>query len=62
MIVVEVGDQGTKYHVHKALLTENSEYFKKALNGRWKESQEGLVRLEDVSCHTCMFNSSADLR
>jgi hypothetical protein len=33
VVVVEVGDPGMKYHIHKALLTEHSEYFKKALNG-----------------------------
>jgi hypothetical protein len=38
MVVVGVGTSGRKYHIHKALLTEHSEYFKKALNGPWKES------------------------
>ncbi|KAI4932816.1 hypothetical protein J4E85_003216 [Alternaria conjuncta] len=50
--IVEVGDTKTKYHIHRSLLIEHSDYFKKALNGPWKEAQEGVVKLEDVECST----------
>ncbi|KAI4937144.1 uncharacterized protein J4E92_001871 [Alternaria infectoria] len=51
-VIVEVGDTKTRYHVHRSLLVEHSEYFKKALNGPWKEAQDGVVTLEDVECST----------
>jgi hypothetical protein len=57
MAVVKVGAAGTEYKIHKALLSEHSEYFKRALNGPWKESQEGVVRLEDISCGICKSSS-----
>jgi hypothetical protein len=38
MAVVKVGVAGTEYKIHKTLLSEHSEYFKRALNGPWKES------------------------
>ena len=53
MVIVEVGDTKTRYHVHRSLLVEHSEYFKKALNGPWKEAQDGVVTLEDVESSTC---------
>ncbi|KAF9693780.1 hypothetical protein EKO04_008156 [Ascochyta lentis] len=46
-VVVEIAN-GVKHHLHRALLIQHSEYFKKALNGPWKESHEGVVRLDDV--------------
>ncbi|KAI4628617.1 hypothetical protein J4E83_003170 [Alternaria metachromatica] len=52
-VIVEVGDAKTRYHVHRSLLVEHSGYFKKALNGPWKEAQDGVVILEDVECSTC---------
>ncbi|KAI4630527.1 hypothetical protein J4E80_001465 [Alternaria sp. BMP 0032] len=51
-VIVEVGDTKTKYHIHRSLLVEHSDYFKKASNGPWKEAQEGVVKLEDVECST----------
>jgi hypothetical protein len=53
MVVVEIGEIGRKYHIPKALLTEHSEFFKKALNGPWTESQEGVVRIDDISWSIC---------
>ncbi|KAF3037572.1 hypothetical protein E8E11_001476 [Didymella keratinophila] len=38
----------TEYKVHKLLLAQHSEYFKRALNGSWRESEEGRIPLEDV--------------
>ncbi|KAH7085153.1 hypothetical protein BKA63DRAFT_485128 [Paraphoma chrysanthemicola] len=49
-LVVQVGPEYVEYAVHKALLTEQSEYFKRALGGPWKEAEEGIVRLDDVDC------------
>jgi hypothetical protein len=34
-------------------MTQHSEYFQKALQGPWKEAEEGVVRLEDVEPETC---------
>ncbi|KAH7125291.1 hypothetical protein B0J11DRAFT_434571 [Dendryphion nanum] len=47
-IVVEIGPERTKYHLHKEFLMHNSEYFLKAFSGHWKEAETGLVVLEDV--------------
>ncbi|KAJ4319584.1 hypothetical protein N0V94_003817 [Neodidymelliopsis sp. IMI 364377] len=56
-VVVEIAN-GVKHHLHCALLTQHSEYFKKAFNGPWKEAQEGVVRLEDVESDP--FNTFVD--
>lgn len=53
IILVEVGQEGLEYRVHKALLIHDSEYFRKALNGPWKEAEEGKVSLKDVETGTC---------
>ncbi|KAF1830870.1 hypothetical protein BDW02DRAFT_633298 [Decorospora gaudefroyi] len=50
--IVEVSAAKKKYHIHRSLLVEHSEYFKKALNGPWTETREGSVTLEDVDCNT----------
>ncbi|KAF2035346.1 hypothetical protein EK21DRAFT_54309, partial [Setomelanomma holmii] len=50
IVDVNIGPYKVKYAIHKALLTEYSEYFKRALNGQWKEAQEGVVSLDDVKC------------
>ncbi|KAI4684695.1 uncharacterized protein J4E88_004136 [Alternaria novae-zelandiae] len=47
-VVLEIGPQKQHYHVHKALLTHHSEYFRNAFNGSWKESDDKLVTLSDV--------------
>lgn len=59
MVIVRVGEDGTDYQVHRASLKEHSEYFQKALNGRWKEADESVVRLEDVTCSTCKYSLQA---
>ena len=48
IVVLEIGPEKQHYHVHKALLTHHSEYFRNAFNGSWKESDNKLVTLEDV--------------
>ncbi|KAH9881302.1 hypothetical protein IAQ61_000025 [Plenodomus lingam] len=50
--VVEIGPAHTQYHIHAALLSKHSKFFKKALNGPWKEAKERVVKLEDVECAT----------
>ena len=47
-VVLEIGPQKQRYHLHKALLTHHSEYFNNALNGPWKEAEDKIVTLEDV--------------
>lgn len=47
-MVVEVGEKGRRYSLHKAFLCHYSEYFRKALNGPWKEAEDGVVPLKDI--------------
>jgi hypothetical protein len=37
-----------EYDVHKALITGRSEFFARALNGKWKESDEATVTLPEA--------------
>jgi hypothetical protein len=53
LAIVEIGSTKARYYIHRSLLEEHSSYFAKALNGPWKEAQEGVVTLEDVDCNTC---------
>lgn len=46
----------TEYKVHKLLLAQHSEYFKRALNGSWRESEEGRIPLEDVDREICEYS------
>jgi hypothetical protein len=55
VVTVEVGPERVKHLVHKALLEENSEYFKKALNGPWKEAEDKVLCLDDVDCRSCEY-------
>ncbi|KAJ4361292.1 hypothetical protein N0V95_001994 [Ascochyta clinopodiicola] len=56
-VVVEIAN-GVRHHLHRTLLTEQSEYFEKALKGPWKEADEGVVRLDDVESGP--FNTFVD--
>lgn len=40
-------DKRTIFRVHMALLTARSDFFKKALNGKWMEAEEKIVRLPE---------------
>ncbi len=53
IVVVNIGPEKVKYSLHAGLLAKHSEYFKKALNGPWRETEEGVFTLEDVDCPTC---------
>jgi len=52
-IKIEVSPAYTAYFVHPGLLAQHSEYFKRALNGDWKESSNRVLKLDDVECETC---------
>lgn len=39
-VVVHVGEEGTKYSVHQALLEKESEFFRAAFSGHWEEATE----------------------
>jgi hypothetical protein len=55
-VIIEVGDvDPEKYYVHRALLVHHSEYFRKALQGPWREAEEGVVRLKDVDYKACKY-------
>jgi hypothetical protein len=60
LAAAEIGT--ARYHIHRPLLEKHSEYFKKALNGPWKESQEGAVKLEDVECGVCKCQGNENRR
>lgn len=52
MVTVKVGALRIKYHLHRTALVQHSEYFRTALNGQWKESEDGIV-FEDIETGTC---------
>lgn len=53
-MIIEVGDvDPEKYYVHRARLIHHSEYFRKALQGSWREAEEGVVRLKDFDYKAC---------
>lgn len=43
---------GATFHVHKDVLTDNSAYFDKALNGPFVEGRTQSINLDDVSSHS----------
>lgn len=47
MVSIYVGQEGKQFVVHKALLTSQSEYFQKALDGGFKEAEENKIHLEE---------------
>jgi hypothetical protein len=47
-IVVKVGVEEKKYTLHKKLLLHHSSYFRGALSGNFKETDEGVIPLDDV--------------
>ena len=53
MAIIKIGPEQVPYHVHKALIAQYSEYFDRAFKGDSKEAKEGIVTLEDITCHTC---------
>lgn len=57
-IVVRVGTQAKKYTLHERLLVYHSSYFKGALSGRFRETDDGVVPLDDVD--TDVFDAFVD--
>ena len=53
MATVILEPQNTEYKIHKSLLIDTSAYFKKALEGPWKEAEERTVKVKDVDSDTC---------
>lgn len=53
LITIEVDAGLIEYCVHEAVLVHHSEYFQRALNGRWTEADDRVVRLKDVDSNTC---------
>ncbi|KAG9190523.1 hypothetical protein G6011_08611 [Alternaria panax] len=48
IIIVTVGAEGKEYHLHTSLLMHYSGYFRGALSGAFKETDEGVVSLLDI--------------
>ena len=53
VLKIEIGPDHIKYFVHPCLLSHHLEYFKRALNGSWKEAEECTTKLDDVDYDTC---------
>ncbi len=51
IIYVKVGSEQQSFGLHKALLCQRSAYFKAALNGNFKEAEDGIVGLNDEDPH-----------
>ncbi|KAI9797577.1 MAG: hypothetical protein M1835_007841 [Candelina submexicana] len=47
MVDIYVGSKRKQYHLHKPLLCHQSEFFKKAFSGDFKESEERALYLPD---------------
>jgi hypothetical protein len=47
-IVVEVGAEKKQYTLHKKVLWHHSGYFRGALSGKFKETDNGIITLWDV--------------
>lgn len=56
VVVVEFGPEKRAYYIHKALLIHHSDFFRKALLGPWRESEEGIVKLHDVETAVGMMD------
>lgn len=48
IVTLLIGPEHVPYYVHRDFLMHHSGYFKKALAGPWKESEERVVTLDDV--------------
>lgn len=48
-VIIYVGPERKRYLIHKDLLTKQSEFFDKALNGKFKEAEENSIYLEEES-------------
>ncbi|KAH7389363.1 hypothetical protein DE146DRAFT_791395 [Phaeosphaeria sp. MPI-PUGE-AT-0046c] len=57
-IVVRVGTEAKKYTLHKRLLVHHFDYFKGALSGKFRETDDGVVPLDDVE--TDIFDAFVD--
>ena len=47
-IIVKVGSEGKEYTLHKSLLAHHSGYFRGSLSGNFKETDDGVIPLDDV--------------
>lgn len=47
-IIVTVGTEEKRYTLHKKLLLHHSEYFRGALSGNFRETDNGVVPLDDL--------------
>ncbi|KAF3047271.1 hypothetical protein E8E11_004478 [Didymella keratinophila] len=48
IVVIEVGEEKRKYHVHKALVFYHSKFFKGAFESSTKEAEEDLIHIGNV--------------
>ena len=51
-IKVGTGDDLRSFTVHGAFLTSRSLFFRNALSGAWKESEERVIKLSEVKSDT----------
>jgi hypothetical protein len=54
--IIEIGSTAPKkYYVRKAPPIHHFEYFRKVLQGPWKEAKEGYIKFEDVEPRVFMY-------
>jgi hypothetical protein len=49
LVELFVGENETKFVVHKELLCAHSDYFQRAFKGKFQESEDGFIRVTEVS-------------
>ncbi|KAH6639640.1 hypothetical protein C7974DRAFT_373850 [Boeremia exigua] len=52
VVKLKIGADHVEYFVHPGFLLQHSEYFRRLLNGNWKEVAEEAICLDDVDCKT----------
>lgn len=52
-MTVLVGPDAQKFEEQRAILEDNSDYFKAALAGPWQEAESGIIRIEDIEPKIC---------
>jgi hypothetical protein len=51
-VIIKIGPDAKPFTIHENLLADSSPYFRKAFRGKWKESQNREIALDDVTERT----------
>ncbi|KAF2841544.1 hypothetical protein M501DRAFT_1014342 [Patellaria atrata CBS 101060] len=52
IVQVKIGDDGPVFNLHRDVLCSQSKYFRNAFEGEFREKDDGVIRLQDVSVKT----------